>query len=75
MGGFEAVKGFHREFDEYFNVNRNDSEELKSDKSKYYHADNYTPICVGQYTALRSKEDKYIVDKLEHIPAKAGRYV
>lgn len=60
-GGFEACKGLHREFDEWT-------------RTRQPSADGTIP-CVGQFTPIRPKEDQGILDRMEHIPCRAGDLV
>lgn len=59
QGGFEAVKGFHREFHTW----------------KRSSTGTPAPPCIGEYTHIRPIEDKAIMDRVEHIPVTAGSAV
>jgi hypothetical protein len=63
-GGFEAVKGFHREFHTW-----------KHQRGVYSNNVDNPPSCIGEYTHIRPKEDKAIMDRVEHIPVSAGSAV
>jgi len=65
-GGFEAAKGFHHEFDEWARK-RSPSHTIQSDDGSPMEAP-----CIGQYTHIRPKEDKEVMDRVQHIPVKAG---
>jgi hypothetical protein len=62
-GGFEAVKGFHREFHTWDRRGSRDSDGSNP------------PLCIGEYTHIRPKEDKAIMDRVEHVPVAAGSAV
>ena len=64
-GGFEAVKGFHQTFYEW-TLNRLPT--IRGDKS-------YPAPCIGQFTPIRPREDRNVIEKMEHIPCKAGSVV
>ena len=73
-GGFECVKGFHKEFDHYFKGTK--SEQFTSgDRIGSLSRPLAPTICVGQFTRLRPHEDKTVVNRYTHIPAKPGRFV
>jgi hypothetical protein len=94
-GGFEAVLGFHREFEDYFNggttpspstsagsgggvSSESNSDSVESTSPKIMKSDVHPlspTLCVGQFTALRSKEDSAVVERYTHVPAKAGSAV
>lgn len=61
-GGFEVCKGLHREFDEWIR------RRLPSESTG-------TVPCVGQFTPIRPKEDADIIERMEHVPCKAGDMV
>jgi hypothetical protein len=67
QGGFEAVKGFHREFHTWNRRRGHDDEDAGGIVEP--------PPCIGQYTHIRPKEDKAIMNRVEHIPVPAGAAV
>jgi hypothetical protein len=73
-GGFEAAKGFHREFDKWASnreltlITQKHQDGSKSQVS-------IPAPCVGQYTHMRPKEDKDVMDQVTHIPVRAGSAV
>jgi hypothetical protein len=73
-GGFEAAKGFHHEFDEWAStrvptlISQKHPDGSKSQVS-------IPAPCVGQYTHFRPKEDKDIMDRVTHVPVRAGSAV
>ena len=63
-GGFEAVPGFHREFREWTkNGRRHIDEDDRQDHPR---------PCVGEYTHINPTHDRKILDRIQHIPVKAG---
>ena len=73
MGGFEAAKGFHREFDKWAQE-RVLPEDLSVAGRDATHTKT-SSLCVGEYTHIRPKEDRYVMDKVTHVPVKAGSAV
>eukprot|EP00934_Nitzschia_sp_Nitz4_P007019 Nitzschia sp. Nitz4//scaffold41_size133979//109106//110206//NITZ4_003367-RA/size133979-processed-gene-0.265-mRNA-1//-1//CDS//3329551530//7009//frame0 len=73
-GGFEAAPGFHRDFDKWVSTR---PPTLLSNKEK----DGTTTTksipapCIGQYTHIRPKEDRDVMERVQHIPLKAGSAV
>lgn len=73
-GGFEAAKGFHREFDSWaasrppMRVRQNHCDGSKS-------AAIVEAPCVGQYSHIRPTEDREVIDRVQHIPVRAGSAV
>jgi hypothetical protein len=65
-GGFEAARGFHRTFDEW---TRTRAPATVAQKEGSSHA------CVGEYTHIRPKEDREIMDSVCHVPVRAGSCV
>ena len=69
-GGFEAAKGFHREFD-IWAASRPPAITKQGDNNA---SPNEAP-CVGQYTHIRPKEDWEVMERVQHIPVQAGSAV
>jgi hypothetical protein len=73
-GGFEAARGFHREFQKW-------SQQRPPTITAQRNEDGTTselsipPPCIGQYTHIRPKEDKDILTRVGHIPVKKGSAV
>ena len=63
-GGFEAVPGFHREFREWTKNGRRHTDE---DGGQHH-----PRPCVGEYTHINPTHDREILDRIQHIPVKAG---
>ena len=63
-GGFEAAPGFHHEFDEWANERQQTSTSQQ-----------FTSLCVGEYTHIRPQEDAQVMKQIRHIPVKAGSVV
>ncbi|CAK4660410.1 hypothetical protein AeMF1_015120 [Aphanomyces euteiches] len=61
-GGFEAVRGFHKEFSRYFAS----SPPVESVRP---------PVCLGDFSPLRMQEDKQVIARYEHIPCDAGSVI
>mmetsp|Transcript_22809 Transcript_22809/g.56361 ORF Transcript_22809/g.56361 Transcript_22809/m.56361 type:complete len:358 (-) Transcript_22809:1741-2814(-) len=72
-GGFEAAKGFHTEFDLW------KSARLPAQVSKKEMGVETTVLvpasCVGEYTHIRPKEDREVMERVQHIPVSAGSVV
>jgi hypothetical protein len=65
-GGFEAVPGFHREFETWTKQGR---------RSSSTNEDNRQPHpcqCVGEYTHINPTHDREILERVQHIPVEAG---
>lgn len=73
-GGFEAAKGFHREFD-FWASNRPPSISTQRNKDGTINQASIPAPCIGQYTHIRPKEDQEIMDRVVHIPVRAGSAV
>ena len=62
-GGFEAIRGFHREFEQYHN--KKDMEVIESKEQ--------TPtVCVGDFAPARESS---LLHRMEHIPYEAGSVI
>jgi hypothetical protein len=72
-GGFEAAPGFHREFHGWA-ANRPPSVFSKKIKGEVQAIAVPAP-CLGQYTHIRPKEDAAIMERVQHIPVRAGSAV
>ena len=62
-GGFEAVPGFHHEFQTYF---------AKKSTPVVQHP---KPVCIGDFSPLSMSKDKGVIQRFEHIPYEAGSLV
>ncbi|EQC39641.1 hypothetical protein SDRG_03072 [Saprolegnia diclina VS20] len=62
-GGFEAVRGFHKEFAGYFA------------SAGHASADARPPVCLGDFSPLRMQEDRDVISRYEHIPCRAGSVI
>ena len=70
-GGFEAVPGFHREFDRWTKSGR-----ISSNKEDEQIQNQHHPRpCVGEYTHLNPSHDQGLLKRVQHIPVKAGSAV
>jgi hypothetical protein len=69
QGGFEAAKGFHREFHSWA-VHRPPSRNTSSTVVTTVPAP-----CVGEYTHIRPQEDADVMKRIEHVPVPAGSAV
>lgn len=69
-GGFEAVPGFHRKFDEWA---KNRPPTLVTKKTKKEEkVISRPPPCIGEYTHIRPNEDSRVFQSIRHIPVRAG---
>jgi hypothetical protein len=73
-GGFEAAKGFHRTFDEWTRTRPHTTIVPKAQGKKLGEV-SFPPPCVGEYTHMRPKEDREVMDRVRHIPVQAGSAV
>ncbi len=69
-GGFEAVPGFHREFQTWV-----DNKRLHATQLEFNEAQPHPRPCVGEYTHLSPSHDRLLLQKIQHIPVKAGSVV
>lgn len=69
QGGFEACPGHHVNFEQWAE-NRAPSAGYKGDEGGQV-----TAPCVGDFTPIRPAEDKDVLQKMRHIPCKAGDLV
>ena len=61
-GGFEAAKGFHRDFEHWArNRTNNTKNEVSSPSSST------STLCYGEYTHIRPKEDRTVMDRVQHV--------
>jgi len=77
-GGFEAVRGgFHRNFDTW--AKYRPPTVFASKKGNGIDATTITTSisapCVGEYTHIRPKEDRNVMQRIQHVPVKAGAAV
>jgi len=73
-GGFEAVKGFHREFD-HWAENRTPSIVTRKTKGGSTETVTFPAPCIGEYTHIRPLEDRLVMERVEHVPVRAGSVV
>jgi hypothetical protein len=66
-GGFEAVLGFHREFEHWASH--------RTPPSNGTNGPSAESLCVGDYTHIRPKEDAAVFTRIRHIPVRAGSAV
>jgi hypothetical protein len=70
-GGFEAALGFHKDFHKW---KRPGSTIVK--KSVNGRQECLVPApCIGEYTHIRPKEDAYVMERIQHVPVRAGSAV
>ena len=76
-GGFEAVPGFHREFSSWAANGRKKKKETATTTAEEQQSNNIShPLpCVGEYTHLSPSYDKELMQRIKHIPVKAGSVV
>jgi hypothetical protein len=72
-GGFEAAKGFHHDFEEWAK-NRQPTVIVKKEKGSTTEIQ-IPAACVGEYTHIRPKEDREVMEQVCHIPVSAGSAV
>jgi hypothetical protein len=73
-GGFEAAKGFHREFEKWTKT-RPPSQMVKKIKDGKRETLYFAAPCVGEYTHIRPTEDAEVMKRVQHVPMKAGSAV
>ena len=66
-GGFEAVPGFHREFHEWTMRGRRCTDQ--------YDEQPHPRPCLGEYTHINPTYDREILQRVQHIPVRAGHAV
>jgi hypothetical protein len=69
QGGFEAARGWHREFHTWA---------AQRPPSRIVTSKGVTSVpapCVGEYTHIRPQEDAEVMKRIEHIPVPAGSAV
>ena len=73
LGGFEVAKGFHRNFDEWAQ-NRPPTiiEHVENGKKSMT---SVPAPCMGEYTHIRPKEDREVMERVLHVPVPAGSAV
>jgi Protein of unknown function (DUF1479) len=72
-GGFEAAKGFHRTFDAWA---RDRPPSFIARKVRGHTIKEAVPApCAGEYTHIRPKEDRDVMDRIRHVPVRAGAAV
>lgn len=72
-GGFEAVRGFHKEFDTYFAARPSSSSStITSDGGE---APGRPQVCLGDFSPLRVTEDRELIARFEHVGCTAGSVI
>lgn len=61
-GGFEAVRGFHREFASFAGPSAEPG-------------GGADPVCVGEFARVRPLEDAALLERMRHVPCRAGDLV
>jgi hypothetical protein len=87
-GGFEAVPGFHKEFRAYFDQKEKRGErsmrvmELEESRvqeslasSDRTQAQRRPVVCLGDFSPLRTQEDKEVIRRYRHIPCSGGSVI
>lgn len=64
-GGFEAVLGFHKEFESYF---ANQAQRALDDGDR-------PQVCLGDFSPLRMQEDREVIRRYQHIDCTAGSVI
>lgn len=72
-GGFEAALGFHKRF--HIWAKHRSSTSVHSSSSSSSHTSNNNPLCVGEYTHIRPKEDEAVMKAVQHVPVRKGSVV
>jgi hypothetical protein len=81
-GGFEAAKGFHQTFDQWAKtrsqplppITKTTTRKDGNDppQSSPAAAVSLSPLCVGEYTHIRPQQDRDVLQRICHVPVKAG---
>jgi len=84
-GGFEAVPGFHREFRSWVESGRRQrssasstsatANKMAEEQDLQVEVEAHPKQCVGEYTHLSPKHDWWIMERVKHVPVKAGSVV
>lgn len=70
-GGFEAAKGFHKEFRSW---TQSRPPTVAYDEQNDEHITT-PPPCMGEYTHMRPKQDADVLQRVQHVPVRAGSVV
>lgn len=73
-GGFEAARGFHREFEEWRKHRKPTQVRQKGATGTVAEVCVPAP-CIGQYTHIRPKEDREVMERVAHVPVRKGSAV
>lgn len=66
-GGFEAVPGFHKEFEAYFSQHHGSAlEQANGDRPQ---------VCLGDFSPLRMQEDRKVIGRYQPIHCEAGSVI
>eukprot|EP00977_Amphora_coffeiformis_P018602 scaffold6596_cov161-Amphora_coffeaeformis.AAC.19 len=71
-GGFEAVKGFHREFHTW---TQNRAPTVVVHDKQTGQTKSIPAPCIGEYTHIRPTQDAAVMQRVQHIPVRAGSVV
>ena len=75
-GGFEAVPGFHREFEQHFGGGGSGAGQASEGERRKELADpEIQRICIGEFSPLVPKFDQTVLERFEHIGYGAGSLV
>ena len=72
-GGFEAVPGFHRQFNEWARTRHPSVGKKHKDGTPLMITGR--DLCKGEYTHIRPVEDKDVLCRVQHVPCRAGSAV
>lgn len=81
MGGFEAAKGFHKEFHKWDKIRPPTTKTIKKKvkvKGKVIVTETEVvapAACIGEYTHLRPSEDSEVFKRVQHVKVPAGSAV
>ena len=76
-GGFECVKGFHREFDAYYAAGSPAASRAATEAAAANEANHggENVVCVGDFCPIRTKEDSEVIARFRHVSIPAGAAV
>ena len=81
MGGFEAAPGFHRNFHRWAEIRPptkqtvKHKQQIRGKKVVTEEEVSFPAPCIGEYTHIRPIEDSDVMDRVRHIPVRAGSAV
>jgi hypothetical protein len=73
-GGFEVATGFHHDFADWAK-RRPPTVVTRKQKDGTSVSECFPAPCIGEYTHIRPREDRNVMDRVQHVPVPAGSAV